>query len=161
VASAPYCVSKEAEFVISVGLSFSSVELVSVRRGESYNTSVNMANGAANIVYKLKEGHKLPDGLTLSEDGTITGIPTRAGVYAFTIQATAEGIVGDEVDLTIYVANSDIIIESEDSGETDDGTNQGNPPPVDRGTAVTISISAVLLLGLVVILIIIKKALFF
>lgn len=160
VASAPYCVSKEAEFVISVGLSFSSVELVSVRRGESYNTSVNMANGAANIVYKLKEGHKLPDGLTLSEDGTITGIPTRAGVYAFTIQATAEGIVGDEVDLTIYVANSDIIIESEDSGEIDDGTNQGNPP-VDRGTAVTISISAVLLLGLVVILIIIKKALFF
>ncbi len=160
VASAPYCVAKEAEFVISVGLSFSSVELVSVRRGEGYNTSVNMANGAANIVYKLKDGDTMPEGLELSEDGTISGTPTKAGIYVFTVQATAEGAIGDEVTLTLYVANSDIIIEDTAEDETND-MNQGNPPPVDRGTAVTISIVTISILALAVILILLKKTLLF
>lgn len=38
------------------------------------------------ITYSLKDG-ELPAGLTLGEDGTITGIPTAAGVYEFTIAA--------------------------------------------------------------------------
>lgn len=158
VASAPYCVDKEVEFVISVGLSFSNVELVSVRRGEGYNTSVNMANGAANIVYKLKDGDVMPDGLTLAEDGTISGTPTKAGIYVFTVMATADGAIGDEVTLTLYVANSDIIIEDvEEEGAED--MNQGNPPPVDRKTAVTISIITVVVLGLTTVFIVIKKTL--
>ncbi len=158
VASAPYCVDKEAEFVISVGLSFSSVELVPVRRGEGYNTSVNMANGAANIVYKLKDGDVMPEGLTLAEDGTISGTPTKAGIYVFTVMATADGAIGDEVTLTLYVANSDIIIEDvEEEGAED--MNQGNPPPVDRKTAVAISIITVVVLGLTTVFIVIKKTL--
>lgn len=161
VASAPYCISEEAEFTLSVGLSFSNVELVSVRRGEGYNNSVNMANGAANIVYKLKDGDVLPEGLTLADDGTISGVPTKAGIYVFTVQATAEGAIGDEVTLTLYVANSDIIIENEEEAGSDDNVNQGTPPPVDRGTAVTISIAVVSVLGLVVLLLLIKKIFLF
>lgn len=159
VASAPYCVAKEAEFVISVGLSFSSVELVPVARGEGYNTSVNMANGSANIVYKLKDGDTMPDGLTLAEDGTISGVPTKAGIYVFTVMATADGAIGDEVTLTLYVANSDIIIEDVDDGTGD--INQGTPPPVNRDTAVNISTIIISILGLAVLFIVFKKGLRF
>jgi hypothetical protein len=148
-------VDKEAEFVISVGLSFSSVELVPVRRGEGYNTSVNMANGAADIVYKLKDGDTMPDGLTLAEDGIISGTPTKAGIYVFTVVATADGAIGDEVTLTLYVANSDIIIEDVEEEGAD--INQGTPPPVNRETAVNISTIIITILGLGVLFIIFKK----
>ena len=105
VAKAPYCVEKETEFTISVGLSYENVELPDAKSGANYSTSVNMANGAAAITYKLKNGSSLPKGLTLSEDGTISGNPMQAGVYTFTVQAEAEGIVGDEVTVRLYVAN--------------------------------------------------------
>jgi hypothetical protein len=39
--------------------------------------------------------------------------------------------------------------------------NQGNPPPVDRKTAVAISIITVVVLGLATVFIVIKKTLLF
>ena len=53
---------------------------------------------------RLKEGSKLPEGLTLNANGEITGTPTKAGIYVFTIVANADGKVGDELTLTLYVA---------------------------------------------------------
>lgn len=105
VAKAPYLVAKEAQFSISVGISYENVELVDATCGVVYNTSVNMANGAADTVYSVKAGDTLPEGLTLSADGTLSGTPTKAGVYTFTICANAENTIGDEVSVRLYVAN--------------------------------------------------------
>jgi hypothetical protein len=102
----------------------------------------------------------MPEGLTLAEDGTISGTPTKAGIYVFTVMATADGAIGDEVTLTLYVANSDIIIEDvEEEGDAD--INQGTPPPVSRETAVNISTIIITILGLGVIFIVIKKSFMF
>lgn len=118
VAKAPYYTEKEAEFTISVGLSYENVELVDAKSGENYSTSVNMANGAANTTYKIKGSDVLPAGLTLSADGTISGKPTQAGIYTFTIQAESEGIIGDEVTVRLYVANGNEVIQEPSSPST-------------------------------------------
>ncbi len=54
--------------------------------GASYNQTVT-ASGAEPYQFSLSDG-ALPPGLTLSQSGQITGAPTTAGVYSFTITAT-------------------------------------------------------------------------
>lgn len=105
VASAPYALPVEATFEISVGVAFSSS--TSLAHGEE-NTEyfgVISANGASGIKYTLKDGSSLPDGLTLSSNGEITGTPVKAGIYEFTVVAKAEGKLGDEITLKLYIAN--------------------------------------------------------
>ena len=46
------------------------------------------ADGSGTITWSLAEGSSLPDGLSLNCDGTITGTPTTAGTYSFTVTAT-------------------------------------------------------------------------
>ena len=167
VASAPYCVDKEAEFTISVGLSYENVELVDGMTGTNYNISVNMANGSADVKYKIKSGDSLPEGLTLSEDGTLSGKPTKAGVYTFTIVAEAEGIVGDEVAVRLYIAQGTSSGSSSDSTDIpDDGEDiQDEQPSVDDGSGLSnmstsstlTAVIVVCVLGLSVIAIIIVK----
>ncbi len=160
VAKAPYCTEKEAEFSISVGLSYENVELVDAAGGEMYITSVNMANGSASTTYRIKDGDSLPEGLTMTDDGTIMGTPTKAGVYTFTILAEADGVVGDEVTVRLYVANGAAGGNGSQGGNTDSGdSGSGN---ADLGgfftdNALTISMSAVILLGLSVFFVIFKR----
>lgn len=105
VASAEFCESVEAQFKITIGLAFNDITLPDGTAGSEYYTSVATAQGAGNITYSLKEG-ALPEGLTLSEDGVITGTPAKAGVYNVTISADAEGLQGDEIELQLYIANA-------------------------------------------------------
>ena len=46
------------------------------------------ADGSGTITWRLAAGSSLPDGLSLNCDGTITGTPTTAGTYSFTVTAT-------------------------------------------------------------------------
>ena len=46
--------------------------------------------------------------LEVAENGEITGTPTTAGIYHFTIVAEQDGKLGDELQLTLYVANSNV-----------------------------------------------------
>ena len=162
VASAPYCIDKETEFTISVGLSYENVDLVDGVSGKNYNTSVNMANGSSNVKYTVKSGDSLPDGLTLSEDGTISGKPTKAGVYTFTILAEAEGIVGDEVTVRLYIAQG----VSSGNDNAPDNDAQDNQPSIDDGgntdtsnngnTGISPIVIAILLAISVLILLVVK-----
>ena len=98
----------EAEYSITIGLSFAKgLTLADGKAGEDYLGDIAMASGADNIKYSLKKG-TLPEGLTLSENGEITGKPTKAGVYTLTFMASAEGVESDEVTLTLYVANAEV-----------------------------------------------------
>ena len=119
VASSDFCQPVEAQFTISVGLAFNDFDLADGTEGSAYYSSVAMAQGAGNIVYSVKEG-ALPEGLTLSSDGVISGTPSKAGVYNFTVSATAEGLEGDEIEVMLYVANAEG--GSVDVGGTEDNT---------------------------------------
>lgn len=72
--------------------------------------SVNIAqNAGGNIVFKIVEDdiHKLPDGLTFNSDGTIEGVPTKAGKFNFAVIATnqASGLYAVKV-FTITIAGT-------------------------------------------------------
>ncbi len=53
----------------------------------SYNQALGATGGAAPYTFGLTTG-ALPSGLTLSSAGVLSGIPTQAGMFNFTIEAT-------------------------------------------------------------------------
>jgi hypothetical protein len=55
--------------------------------GAFYSQIISASGGTAAYTFTLTSG-SLPPGLTLAPTGTITGIPTFAGLYNFTVQAT-------------------------------------------------------------------------
>ena len=55
--------------------------------GTAYSTRLN-AQGGGTIAWKLVDGSSLPAGLTLNQDGSITGTPTAAGSVTFFVLAT-------------------------------------------------------------------------
>lgn len=54
--------------------------------GSDYAYQFTASGGSGNYVWTLYDGI-LPDGLVLDPDGTLTGQPTTAGSYQFTVQA--------------------------------------------------------------------------
>jgi beta-glucosidase len=56
------------------------------------------------IKYAVKDGSKLPDGLTLQSNGIITGTPTRAyNGYKFSVLATGENAPATEAEFSVNV----------------------------------------------------------
>ncbi|MDD2575790.1 MAG: putative Ig domain-containing protein, partial [Acholeplasmataceae bacterium] len=143
IASAAYSEPVEAEYKITIGLAFNEISLPYGKENQAYYTKVDVAQGAAVTTYSLKEGSSLPEGLTLNENGTISGTPTTAGVYTFTVIANAEGYQSDERELTLYVANADVV-------EAPTKTNY-------TGIIVISVVSATLVIGIITGAVIIKK----
>ena len=77
--------------------------------GTPYNQTLT-AVGDAPIIWTLLMGN-LPNGLTLSENGDISGTPTTAGTFDFVVQATNTG--SDEKNLNIFIENGVNIPENE------------------------------------------------
>lgn len=63
--------------------------------------------GADPVTFAVSEG-VLPPGLTLGPDGTITGTPTTAGTYEFTVTAT--DFSGQTVDLVVEIEIADPLV---------------------------------------------------
>lgn len=60
--------------------------------------------GAEYVNYSVTEG-ELPEGVTMSSDGALTGTPLTAGDYTVTVTAMADGWVENEKEVTISVAS--------------------------------------------------------
>jgi Putative Ig domain len=71
--------------------------------GESYSQTLAASGGSAPYRWDLKSG-RLPDGLTLSEAGLITGTPTTSGEVAFEARATDQSGQSTISALSIDVA---------------------------------------------------------
>ena len=71
--------------------------------GEEYDFDLAQAQGSFDITYALADGSALPEGLSLGSDGMLTGTPTKAGVYTFTVVASEEGYVSDSITVRLYV----------------------------------------------------------
>ncbi len=55
--------------------------------GKRYSQQISTSGGQPPITFSLQSG-RLPDGVSLSSSGLISGVPTRDGQFAFTIMAT-------------------------------------------------------------------------
>lgn len=60
-------------------------------------------NSYGEVSYAITDG-ALPAGMKLSADGKLTGTPTTAGVYTFTVTASADSYISDSVVYTITVS---------------------------------------------------------
>lgn len=90
-------------------ITYNASTLADATVGENYTGTVASAKGANNIKYALKEGDRLPDGMTVSQTGRLSGIPTSvAENFKFTIVASADGAIGAEAEFTINVLKPQI-----------------------------------------------------
>ena len=83
-------------------ISIRNTELFSGIVGTPYRAEfVGVTTGTAELTWSVISG-SLPDGLSLRESGIITGTPTKAGEFTFTVQAT-DGIASDVKEFTILI----------------------------------------------------------
>jgi large repetitive protein len=74
-------------FTVSIALlSITTTSLPNGTAGVAYSATLSAAGGTPPYTWSLTAG-SLPPGLALSASGTISGTPTTAGSYSFTIQA--------------------------------------------------------------------------
>ena len=86
------------------------INTASALPGGTLNTPYSQtltAAGTAPITWALASGSSLPAGLTLSNNGVISGTPTAAGSYSFTVTATnGSGQTTENMSIQINAASS-------------------------------------------------------
>lgn len=107
-ASAEKCEPVTAEMTISVinpYLNYAGRQLADAKVDVPYASSVAyVLDEDVQVTYSLASKQKLPEGLTMSSDGTITGTPTQVGPGApFIVKAKAKGFSDTEREFTIDV----------------------------------------------------------
>ena len=80
--------------------------------GIEYNKTL-VANGTLPITWSIANG-SLPDGLTLSQDGLISGIPSTAGTFNFTVKAA--NAAGSNTKIFSIVIEDEIGISENELG---------------------------------------------
>jgi uncharacterized protein (TIGR03437 family) len=79
------------------------------RTRSAYSQTITATGGAASYAFSISTG-TLPTGLSLASNGSLTGTPTAAGTYNFSVRATdatnANGCAGER-PYTIVVSNPD------------------------------------------------------
>lgn len=79
-----------AHAVVKSAVSLTSAILPGATRGTTYSTALLLKAGSPGIVWSIASG-SLPAGLTLSATtGQISGTPTIAGTFSFTVQVTVK-----------------------------------------------------------------------
>ena len=93
--------------------------------GVAYSQTVTQTGGAAPVAFSVSSG-ALPDGLALdSATGAITGTPTAAGTFNFTITATDSGNCTGSQAYTVNVGTPFVLLSTFD-GSSGWVTAQGN-----------------------------------
>ncbi len=101
--------------VLGGDITFTGSTMPNGKENEPYLRSIATATGSFSITYELKSGSTLPEGLTLSSDGEISGTPTaKVENYQFTVVAKAKGCSDKEATFTITIEEGEDIIENLD-----------------------------------------------
>ncbi len=114
--------------------------LLPATAGLSYTETLGGAGGTAPYSnFKLVNGSVLPPGLTLSLAGTISGTPTGAGAYNFTVQttdsSTGTGPYTGSTSFALNVAAPTIVISPPSVSPAQIGANYSQTLTVSGGTA--------------------------
>ncbi|MDC0357185.1 FG-GAP-like repeat-containing protein [Oligoflexia bacterium] len=83
-------------------LNILTTTLVEAHAATAYSSTLIAAGGTAPYVWELTSG-KLPSGLTLASDGTLSGTPTASGSFAWIVKVTDAAKDSDTQDLTLTV----------------------------------------------------------
>lgn len=95
--------------------------------GAAYSQAL-AATGTTPITWALGSGSSLPAGLTLS-DGTISGTPTTAGTFTFTVKATNSA--GDDTkELTIVIQAASVGPNPDPNPNPNPNPNYNQPPVI-------------------------------
>jgi hypothetical protein len=81
-----------ADFSVTIAyapIAIQTASLIAATFGTPYSQTLSAVGGTGAFTWVVTED-SLPDGLSLSADGAITGVPTAAGTSSFTVQATDE-----------------------------------------------------------------------
>lgn len=98
--------AEPVEEVVVPEISFDDVILLATGEVDSEYSATLAASGADGITFAATD---LPTGLTLSENGTISGTPTEEGTYMFTVTASAEGAESALASVIIVVAAEPVV----------------------------------------------------
>jgi uncharacterized protein YhjY with autotransporter beta-barrel domain len=71
-----------------IAITITPTTLPAATRGFAVNTTFVASGGTAPYSFALAPGSRLPAGVTLSSAGVFRGVPTEAGTFNFTVQAT-------------------------------------------------------------------------
>lgn len=105
VASSQYAESVESTFTLTIKPAFASdTALPNAKTGEAYMGSVATAQGSFDLTYRIIGG-SLPGGVTMSEDGTISGTPGAPGNYTVVVRAE-DGDLYEDIVLSLFVADN-------------------------------------------------------
>lgn len=104
-----------ADFTLTIesgSIEYSATALPAGKTGEPYLQDIGTATGMPEITYTLKEGSSLPAGLTVSESGELSGIPTEVTEGTnFTVIATASGCDPAEATFSIVIEQGEQVDE--------------------------------------------------
>lgn len=84
--------------------------------GNAYSQSLSSSGGIAPYAYSLASG-TLPPGIALSSAGVLSGTPTSAGSYGFTVRSTDDAGYNTAVNYTVVVADA-MPVAVDDSAST-------------------------------------------
>lgn len=116
--------------------------------GTAYSEQLLATGGTSPYTFAIDAGSTLPDGLTLTSDGTISGTPTTAGDYSFDVVLTDAN--GGECTQTVSISVSSLCPDWENDlvwpvaggGTTGAGTRSFTPSGVTGGDNFVASVSA-------------------
>ena len=78
--------------------------------GTAYSQQLSTTGGTAPYTYALASGSMLPAGLTLTSAGLLSGTPTAAGTYTFTIQVTDNSARAGVTNYTQTISGAAVVI---------------------------------------------------
>jgi hypothetical protein len=86
-------------------ITLAPVSLPAGTTGTAYSQTLTATGGTGAYTFSVVNG-TLPAGLTLAADGTLSGVPTLAGSFTFTVQATDGGGCPGTQEYTVDIAAS-------------------------------------------------------
>ena len=94
---------------VSQGLTITTASLPAGEVGQQYQAQLTASGGQPPYTWSLTSG-SLPTGLSLSTSGVISGVPTAAGTFTFTVQVRDQQSNRAGKNLSITVTASDLVI---------------------------------------------------
>ncbi len=83
--------------------------------GQSYNQVISAVGGASPYTFSLASGSSLPQGLSLSTSGTISGTPTQTGTFTFIVVAKDSSGFAGACQYVLGVGNLSTVSSTTDS----------------------------------------------
>lgn len=101
--------SRQLSFTVYAAPAITTTELPATTEGETYSQTVSVTGGTPPLVWDVADG-SLPAGISLDPaTGTLSGEPTTAGDYTFTLRVTDANGATAEQELTVVVSDEPVI----------------------------------------------------